>query len=482
MRNTMIRQPVVRTLRIVAASAVVCTTVSAGAQTLETTAKDRRDVIVTVYNDNKGLVREVRSVQLPAGRFELKFADVADKIVAPSVHIVSRTDARAVDVIEQNYKFDVLTPSRLMERAVGTDVTFVRENPATGAETRVTATLLANERGAVYKVGNEIVIGNLGRPVFSQLPPSFVARPTLVWSLENRAAARAHDLETAYVTGGMSWQADYVAVLSADDKRSSLNGWVTIDNQSGAAFDRARLALVAGNVHSVGEGDDEAYRPGQARARGQGGAFSEESLLDYHLYTLGRVTDIRDKEQKQIALMTAGDVPVVKVLRLVGTPSLQGSPDALQENLHPAVFLEFRNDAASKLGMALPMGTVRVYKADQAGGQQFLGEDRIQHTPNGEKVSLRLGEAFDVVAERKSVDFKVLSKDLVEATYEVKVKNHKEAEVSVQVDEHFSGQWELLEATPTRGEKLDARRQRFTVKVPSRGEVVVRYKVRARFD
>lgn len=467
---------------ILLASLVGSISVSALATPLETTAKDRRDVIVTIYNDNRGLVREVRNVSLPAGRFELKFADVADKIVAPSVHIVSRTDARAVDVIEQNYKFDVLTPSRLMDRAVGTDVLFVRENPATGEETRVTARLLANERGAVYKVGNEIVIGNLGRPVFSQLPPSFVPRPTLVWSLENRAAARAHDLETAYLTGGMSWQADYVAVLSADDKQSSLNGWVTIDNQSGAAFDQARLALVAGNVHGAGGGEDDEYQPVQRRQPGRGGAFTEESLLDYHLYTLGRVTDIKDKEQKQIALMAAAGVPVVKVLRLVGTPSLRGSPDALQENLHPAVFLEFRNDAASKLGMALPMGTVRVYKADQAGGQQFIGEDRVAHTPPGEKVSLKLGEAFDVVAERKSVEFKALSRDLTEVSYEVKVKNHKEEEVSVQVDEHFSGDWELLEATPTRGEKLDARRQRFVVKVPSRGEVIVRYKVRARFD
>ncbi len=167
---------------------------------------------------------------------------------------------------------------------------------------------------------------------------------------------------------------------------------------------------------------------------------------------------------------------------MVGSPSLRGSPDPLQENLHPAVFLELRNDVASKLGMALPMGTVRVYKADQAGGQQFIGEDRIDHTPPGEKVSLELGESFDVVAERKSVDFKALSRDLTEATYEVKVKNHKEEEVSVQLEEHFAGDWELLEATPTRGEKLDARRHRFTVKVPADGEVVLKYKVRARFD
>ena len=475
----MIKRNVIPTLCTIA---LVSSAVSAAAQPLQTTAKDRRDVIVTIYNDNRGLVREVRQVSLPAGTFELEYADVADKIVAPSVHIVSRTDPKAVDVVEQNYKFDVLTPSRLMERAVGTDITFVRENPATGEETRVTARLLANERGSVFKVGNEIVIGNLGRPVFSELPPSFVPRPTLVWSLENKAAARAHDLETAYLTGGMSWQADYVAVLNAEDTQSSLNSWVTINNQSGAAFDQARLALVAGNVHQGGGDDDEDYRPVQRRARGKGGAFTEESLLDYHLYTLGRVTDIRDKEQKQIALMAAAEVPVTKVLRLEGHPSLRGSPDALEENLHPSVYLELRNDVASKLGMALPMGTVRVYKADKAGGQQFIGEDRIDHTPPGEKLSLLLGESFDVVAERKSVDFKALSQDLTEATYEVKVKNHKEQKAVVQIEEHFSGDWELLEASPTRGEKLDARRHRFTVEVPPDGEVVVRYKVRARFD
>ncbi|MFW5739229.1 MAG: DUF4139 domain-containing protein [Myxococcota bacterium] len=464
------------------ASAAASAVASAAAQPLETTAEDRRDVIVTIYNDNRGLVREVRRVQLPAGRFELQFADVADKIIAPSVHMVSKTDPRAVDVVEQNYRFDVLTPSKLMDRAEGTDITFVRENPATGEETRVQAHLLAHERGSVFKVGNEIVIGDLGRPVFSELPPSFVPRPTLVWSLENRAGARAHDLETAYLTSGMSWQADYVAVMSADDTKSSLNGWVTIDNRSGAAFDQARLALVAGNVHRGGGVEDDDYQPVQRRARGRGGAFTEESLLDYHLYTLGRATEIRDKEQKQIALMAASDVPVTKVLRLVGHPSLRGSPDPLQENLHPSVYVELRNDVASNLGMALPMGTVRVYKADKSGGQQFIGEDRIGHTPPGEKLSLLLGESFDVVAERRSVDFKALSRDLTEATYEVKVKNHKEEKVSVQIEETFAGDWELLEAAPTRGEKLDARRQRFTVEVPADGEVVLKYKVRARFD
>jgi hypothetical protein len=472
-------------IAIATSANLVSASAAAAGPVLETTAKDRRDVIVTVYNDNRGLVREVRSVALPAGRFELKFADVADKIVAPSVHIVSRTDAAAVDVVEQNYKFDVLTPSRLMERAVGSDITFVRENPATGVETRLRATLLAHEHGDVFRVGTEIVIGHLGRPVFAALPPSFVSRPTLVWSLENRAAARAHDLEVAYLTGSMNWHADYVAVLTADDKQCGLTGWVTVSNESGAAFDSARLALVAGNVHRArGEDDDKpmAQREAPAGGKDRGGAFAEESLLDYHLYTLGRVTDIKDKEQKQVALLAASGVPVTKILRLAATPSLRGSPDSLRENLHPKVFLETVNSAQNRLGLPLPLGTVRVYKADKAGGQQFVGEDSIEHTPPGEKLKLELGESFDVVAERRSVEFKALSRHLTEATYEVKVKNHKEEAAAVQVEETFSGEWELLEAAPTRGEKLDARRQRFVLNVPAKGEVVLRYKVRAKFE
>jgi len=212
-----------------------------------------------------------------------------------------------------------------------------------------------------------------------------------------------------------------------------------------------------------------------------GGAFSEESLLDYHLYSLGRVTDIKDKEQKQIALLSAAKVPVTKVLRLTASPSLMGSPDPLQENLHPKVFLELVNDARSQLGMPLPMGTVRVYKADKAGGQQFIGEDAIQHTPTGEKVSLELGESFDVVAERRSVDFKALSKKLTESVHEIKVRNHKDEAATVQIEERLAGEWEILEGTPTKGEKVDARRQRFMLQIPARGETVLRYKVRARF-
>ena len=452
---------------------------------LETTARDRREVLVTIYNDNRGLVREVRSLQLPQGRFDLKFADVADKIVPQSVHIVSRSDAKAVDVVEQNYKFDVLTPSRLMERAVGTEITFVRENPANGNETRVKATLLAHEQGDVFKMGNEIVIGNLGRPVFGSLPPAFVSRPTLVWSLDNKAAGKAHDLEVAYLTSGMTWHADYVTVLSADDKQCSVNGWVTINNESGAAFDAAKLALVAGTVHRASNGlDDDRGGEGTRNAPGDKatGGFSEESLLDYHLYSLGRVTDLKDKEQKQIALLSATAVPVTKVLRLVASPSLSGSPDPLRENIHPKVLLELVNNAASHLGMPLPMGTVRVYKADKAGGQQFIGEDAIQHTPGGEKLSLELGESFDVVADRRSVDFKSLARYLTESVYEVKVKNHKDEAAVVQVEEHLSGEWEILEATPVKGEKLDARRQRFVLNVPAKGETTLRYKVRARFD
>lgn len=469
------------TVSLLIATTLASNIAAAQGAPLETTAKDRRDVIVTIYNDSRGLVREVRSVPLPKGRFDLKYADVADKIVPQSVHIVSRSDANAVDVIEQNYKFDVLTPSRLMERAVGTELTFVRENPATGAETRVKATLLARDNGDVYKVGNEIVIGHLGRPVFASLPPAFVSRPTLVWSLDNKAAPRAHELEVAYLTGGMSWHADYVAVLSGDDKDSSLNGWVTLDNNSGASFDNARLALVAGNVHRATGEDGDLAGAGTMPPGAKDGAFKEESLLDYHLYSLGRVTDIKDKEQKQIALLAAAQVPVVKVLRLTSSPSLIGSPDPLQENLHPKVFLEFVNDARSQLGMPLPLGTVRVYKADKAGGQQFIGEDSIQHTPTGEKVSLQLGESFDVVAERRSVDFKALSRKLTESVHEIKVRNHKDEAAAVQVEERLAGEWEILEGTPTRGEKVDARRQRFLLQVPARGEVVLRYKVRARF-
>lgn len=454
-------------------------TTLASAQSLpDSTAVDRTGVSVTVYNQNLGLVRETRTLKVDrAGVSFLRFMDVPQLINPRTVHLKSLTAGADLDILEQNYEYDLISPDKLMEKYVGREVEVVEQ--AQDLSTRVSkAKLLSMNGGPVFQIGDRIVLGQPGRVTLPEIPKDLVASPTLVWTV-NAAKAGARTVEASYLTDGLNWAADYVAVVDADDKLADLTGWVTIDNRSGASFENATLKLVAGDVRRVAPGGeylrDQRVEMMAAKAAP---SFQEESFFEYHLYTLDRPSTIKNNQTKQITLLQASGVALNKKLLLVGQPWFyRNQGGTLTQNEKVAVVLEMKNAKETGLGMPLPKGTVRVYKKDRSGAEQFVGEDAIDHTPKDEMVRLHVGDAFDVVADRTQSEWRALSPRQSESSYTISIRNRKEENVVVTVREPVGGDWTLLSSSIP-GTKVDAGTLEFQVPVPKGQEVKLTYRVR----
>ncbi len=435
---------------------------------------DRTSLEVTVYNNNLGLIREVRRVTLPPGEGELRFMDVASSIQPSTVHVSSR----GLALLEQNYEYDLMNEDKLLDKYVGKQIKIVDWNRYHDRKDVVEATLLSNNQGQVYRIGRDVYLGHPGVKVLPELPESLIARPTLIWLFRNEEKG-PRDLEVSYLTEDIRWRADYVLVLDAADSTGALSGWVTLDNRSGAGYADAGLKLVAGTVRRVTPSTRERepmVKTMMARAGDDG--FREESLFEYHLYDLGRRTTIEDGQTKQIRLLESSGLGVEKELLVEASPGLftRRSPDPTPRR-PVSVFVRFRNDRENRLGMPLPAGIVRVYKEDGSGSRQFVGEDRIEHTAKGETVRLQTGEAFDVVAQRTQTDYRRVTSGLHETEWETVVRNRKEEPVRVGIRAPLSGNWEILSHShPYR--KTDAFTIRFDVEVPPDDRVTVRYRVR----
>ncbi|HWA77183.1 MAG TPA: DUF4139 domain-containing protein [Polyangiaceae bacterium] len=445
-------------------------------------ARTREHVGVTVYNQNFGLVREKRRVQLGEGLVELAYGDVASELQAETVHIRSLDDADALAVLEQNYRYDLLSPETLLKKYVGKTIQVYRYNEQLGTEEKKAADVLAVEKGVVLRIDGQVTYDFPGRYAFPGVPENLLAKPTLVWLLASHKPQQS--LEVSYLTRGLNWQADYVLVLAADEKTSDLTGWVSLSNESGASYENAELKLVAGDVQRVTPPPPpQAPMPMteamDAAANVQ--QFRQEGLFEYHLYTLERPTTLRDKEKKQVSLLEAHAVAVQKKLVFRGNERFfPATPFAPLVNQKVSVFVELMNSEKNHLGQPLPKGVVRVYKADQGGAQQFVGEDTIDHTARDEKIRIRLGEAFDVVADRKQLRTAQLGSCLVESEWEVALRNHKDAGERVEVEEPAGGDWEIVKSTqPAR--RVDAHTFSFDVELPARGEKKLSYTVRVRY-
>ena len=452
-----------------------------------TTLADQTDLTLTVYNSNLSLVRDVRQLTLPVGESRLRFMDIAASINPATVHFRSLTEPSKLSVIEQNYEYDLLGPNKLLQKFVGREVTLVRPKLASGTTEyeEVKATLLSLNGAPVWKINNEVVTGLSYESIrFPELPDNLYERPTLLWTLEN-SGARRHRVEASYLTGNLSWSADYVLNVAKDESNGDLDGWVTLVNHSGTAFKNAQLQLVAGDIHRVvaqyGMDEVRAMKSmaGAANAPAQ---FQQESFSEYHLYSLNRRTSIFDQESKQISLLNASHFPLQKVYVVNGQSyyyrnAVQpGAPvkDPVQ------VFYKFKNEEKTGLGMPLPSGTIRVYQADSRGGSLFVGEDHIDHTPKDETLSLHIGNAFDIVAERKQTDCRKLSDRLFEFEYEITLRNHKDAPITVEVNEPIGGDWEMVSST-YKFDKTAAFAAQFQVPVEKDGTSVLRYRVRVRY-
>lgn len=457
---------------------------------IPTTQKDLQGLAVTIYNDSLALVKDQREVRLPKGEVQLAFQEVSAQIRPETALLRNLTEPKGFFVVEQNFDFDLLTPAKLLDKYVGQKVTVVsmRANPdgAGARELREEATVLATNSGTVLQFADRIETSVPGRLVFPKVPENLRARPTLVVTLHS-PAEKAQKLELSYLTSGLGWKADYVANLSSDEKQLDLNGWVTLTNNSGVAYPDATLQLVAGDVNRVQEQPARGYAKMSMSAPAPAAPqMKEESLFEYHLYTLDRPTTLKAAQTKQVALLSASSVPVRKEYLLRGDSYYyQSQYGDIGAKLKVGVFVEFDNRTETRMGMPLPKGVVRVYKRDSEGRAQFVGEDAVDHTPKNETVRLKLGDAFDVTAKRKQTDFKKLAGTsrynyVYEAAFEVELKNAKKEAVTVSLLEPMPGDWELVSQSHPHSKEA-AGAAKFKVPVPAEGSATLTYRVKVKW-
>lgn len=459
----------------------------AGSGEQTSTLADQEAVAVTIYNENLALIKDKRTLTLAKGDNVLAIREVSGRM-RPETALLQSSSQQDITVIEQNFDFDLLTPQKLLEKYVGRTIGLVKTHPTTGEETVEEAKVLSANNGVVLQVGDRIETGvSGGRLIFPDVPENLRDKPTLVMRLLSKTDS-PQELELSYLTGGLSWQADYVAEMSSNENSVNLLGWVTLTNTSGTSYNNARLQLVAGDVHQVqpafekrmrGEMVDMAYA---AEVPG----MSQESLFEYHLYSLARPTNILDNQTKQVALLQGENIKSKKEYLLQGQDYYyRARAGDLGSKIKVAVFLIFENTQADNLGMPLPRGIVRVYKQDSSGSVQFVGEDRIDHTPENETVRLKLGSAFDITADRKQTDFEKLSgfgayNYVYESGYRIELKNSKDEDVTVRVVEPMPGDWDILSENLAH-KKISASEAEWLVTIPAKGTSELLYRVKVRF-
>ena len=447
-------------------------------------SRDQQSVSVTIYNKNLALVKDRRKITLPKGMQTLAFREVSAKI-KPETALLNAGD---LSVLEQNFEYDLLSPQSLLQKYVGREVTMVRRHPTTGEEQVVQAKVLSAGNGVVLRVGDRIETEVSGRLVYPDVPDTLRDRPTLTMQVDSTKEG-ARDVELSYLTGGLSWQADYVAELNAADDRLNLSGWVTLTNESGARYPQAQLQLVAGDVNIVQKEVESRAMRKDAMALSMAPAppaMAEESMFEYHLYTLGRPATIGENQKKQVSLLQAAGVECRKEFLLKGQEYYYSSQAGeIGRKMKVGVFVELKNDKKSGLGLPIPGGIVRVYKKDGSGFLQFVGEDKVDHTPEKEMIRLHLGDAFDVTADKRQTNFKKISgfspfQYVFESEHEIKLKNAKKEQVTVKIQEPLPGDWEILGESAGHT-KESAHTASWMVTVPPMETVNLTYRVRVKY-
>lgn len=392
---------------------------------------------LTIYNQDLALIREVRNLDFKKGIFEIKFKDVASRIDPTSVHFKVPKFPDQVAILEQNYQFDLVSSEKILEKYIDKTIQLV-----TKQDKDYKGELLSYDGSGLTLKDSNGSIRIISRAevrdlLFPALPEGLITRPTLLWQLDSDISGK-QEAEVSYLTSGINWHAEYVAVIDKEDKNLELAGWVSIDNRSGATYSNAKLKLIAGDVHRVEEEGRKvlmAYEAAALDAK-RGVPFEEKAFFEYHLYTLTRPATVKDKEIKQLTLFPNTVVKTQKIF------TYEGARDGKKVRVN----LEFMNSEKDGLGIPLPKGKVRVYKEDVDKSQEFVGEDLIDHTPKDEKVRIYVGNAFDIVGERIQTDFKRISDDVQKYSYQITLRNHKEQKVEVVVIEHLSygGEWEII--------------------------------------
>ncbi len=437
---------------------------------------------ITIYNQDFALVRLARSLRLKEGESEARVGGVTAMLEPDSVVLRDRQDPKSLRILEQNYEGDPLSPGFLLRHNEGKVVAFQSINPATGKKDIVSGRVIrsgyaprqadvpAGGLTPIVEVDGKIQFSLPGEPLFEALGTDAILEPTLLWRLwSDRAGER--DVEISYLTSGIGWQATYNAVTPEKGDRFDLVGWITLTNQSGTEFKDARLKLMAGEVSKI---QPQLVRGMLKEAMQVPSApppeVTEKAFDEYHLYTLPRPTTLRDRQVKQVEFCRGADVPAARLYVY----------DGAQSNTKVSTMLEFTNSKTAGLGIPLPRGTMKIYRTDTDGARQFVGENVLGHTPAGEKVRLFLGNAFDLVGERRQTNYRVdASKENADESFEIKVRNHKQETVEIRVVEHLYrwATWKIV-TTSDPFEKTDSRTIEFRVKVPPEGEHVLTYQAR----
>ena len=441
-------------------------------------ADNGKDIAITIYNNDLGLVKDIRKLDIKSGAAFLDFADVASQIDATSVNFRCLDDSK-VAVLEQNFLYDLVSSDALLKRYVDKNIEVIGEDSK-----RYAGKLLSFDARNLILGGQEgeVTVVSLAKVAdykFPSLPEGLLLRPTLRWLLDSPSAG-AKRCEVSYLTSGINWQCDYVAVVSADDSQLDLSGWVTITNNSGTGYENAALKLVAGDVHRVTQpqrGRGMAMEMDFA-AKAAAPQFEQEEFFEYHLYSMTRPATVNDKEIKQLSLFEPTRTKARKVYifdAAGGNYYYSGNQDKVKIKTN----LEFENSEKAGLGMPLPKGKLRVYKADAKGALQFAGEDLIDHTPKNEKVRVYLGDAFDIVGSRKvTAHEEIDNQGRYRETYEIGLKNHKKEDIVVTVIEHPQGwrEWSIKKSS-LEYKKVDNFRIEYEVRVPADGESILTYTI-----
>ncbi|WP_292375862.1 DUF4139 domain-containing protein [Methanosarcina sp. UBA411] len=433
---------------------------TAGAQAIDSGTE------VTIYNDNLALVKEKRELELNSGVNKVEYTNVA-ALIDPTSVMFEDTKNKDTVVLEQNYEYDLVSSQELLKKFLDKEITVTEKEGGT-----YTGILMNYDDygGLVLKLsdGKVVTLSNISKVEFPD-SAGLLTKPTLIWQVYSPAAGKRNVL-TSYLTDGMSWKANYILKTSADDMKADIKGWVTVNNKAGTSYENAKLKLVAGEVHRVVKPahisrDEAVTATAEETYEGAKDSFAEESLFEYHLYTLERPATLRNNQVKQLSLLSVDSIPVEKELVF----------DVSKSNDVQAA-LSLNNSKANGLGMPLPAGVLRVYKADSEGQLQFLGEDSIEHTPKDEEVKVVIGNAFDVTGTRTQTSYNKISSNIWRESYETEIKNHKSEPQKVKIVEHFYGDWEIT-ATSDPYEKKDAYTAEWEITVPADGSKKVTYTV-----
>jgi hypothetical protein len=426
-----------------------------------------QELAITVYNQNRAVVRDVRNLQIRSGQTVVSFRDVAALIDPTTVHFKSVNDADRLRVLEQNFEYDLASPQTILDKYVDQEIRVLMDKGQVYSGRLLNASgdiVIEDAASGGVKIVQRGAVQNFE---FPRLPDGLITRPTLVWLVDNRGPEK-QNVEVSYMTEGVNWHAEYVAVAAPDDKSLDLSGWVSVENRSGIAFPGAKLKLVAGDVNVVRS--KTLMRAGMAEdaavAMAPAPQFEEKAFFEYHLYTLTRPSTLQNNQTKQISLFPQAGVKAEKLYLY----------EPAKEDDKIAVKMEFRNGKVDGLGLPLPKGKVRVYKKDSDGSQEFIGEDEIDHTPADERVRLLLGNAFDLTPERAVKETRKTGNRSRQDIIEIKLRNHKKEAVQITVLERFWGDWKI-ESSSFPFVKKDARTAEFKVPVSPDGESVLDFTV-----